>query len=569
VVETTQSAPTTLVWEDVEVQNETWQPPGPGTWETDSSHFDTTVTPLMVEMIEHAAPTGMREGFDLIGAPLDTMDVRFVNGQMYRRLVPIIGGSGRGPSTPPPAWLTRTVFAVHPRLRKRAQTAARSLEARSWSGEADRWEATWKPELSATNRRLAAVDVISLSDEELAAHFDETLGHAGSAMLLHFRLHISDLGPIALLLDHTTDWGIDPGDVMPALAGASPATSAPQDALRPLAREIAAAGAHPTSLDEVRAVGEVAAQLLDEYILEFGTRLTTGYDLTHLTLAEMPDVILATVGDPRLLDAHTAAELAAERGEQALREVRASVAAEDRNLFDELITDARRLYGLRDENGPITAEWPCGILRLIMLEVGRRLVAAGRLRAVAHVFDLSAVEVSGSLRGEPGPHAEAVATRNGRRLQRADSEPPSYLGPAPVEPDLGGLPEVMGRMMRMSVNAVALLEAERDRGELRGTGVGTASYTGPARVVVDADEALERCQPGDVIIARYTVPTFNSVLALAGAVVTEQGGLLCHTAVIARELGIAAVVGASGALDIADGAMVEVDPVAGVVTVLA
>ena len=48
---------------------------------------------------------------------------------------------------------------------------------------------------------------------------------------------------------------------------------------------------------------------------------------------------------------------------------------------------------------------------------------------------------------------------------------------------------------------------------------------------------------------------------------TEQGGLLCHTAVIARELGIAAVVGVSGALDIADGATVEVDPVAGTVTV--
>ena len=103
---------------------------------------------------------------------------------------------------------------------------------------------------------------------------------------------------------------------------------------------------------------------------------------------------------------------------------------------------------------------------------------------------------------------------------------------------------------------------------MRGTGVGTVAYTGRARVVVDSDDALERCEPGDVIIARYTVPTFNSVLSLAGAVVTEQGGLLSHTAVIARELGIAAVVGASGAIGITDGAMVEVDPVAGTVTVV-
>ena len=109
------------------MDNDTWQTPGPGTWETDSSHFDTTVTPLMAEMIEYAVPTGTREGFDLVGAPLDAIDVRFVNGQMYRRLVPIIGGGGRGSSTAPPAWLTRTVFSARPRLRKRVQTAARSL----------------------------------------------------------------------------------------------------------------------------------------------------------------------------------------------------------------------------------------------------------------------------------------------------------------------------------------------------------------------------------------------------------------------------------------------------------
>lgn len=234
------------------MEHATWQAPGPGTWERDAAHFDTTVTPLMVELMEHACPTGMREGFDLIGAPLDTMDVRFVEGQMYRRLVPIIGGSGRGPSTPPPTWVIRTVFSVLPRLRKRARTAERSLAGKSWSEEADRWESTWKPELVATNRRFAAVDIAVLADDELADHFDELHEHARDAMVLHFRLHISDLGPLALLLDHTAAWGIADGDVMPVLSGASPATSAPQDALRPLAREIDAADHRPSSLDEVR-----------------------------------------------------------------------------------------------------------------------------------------------------------------------------------------------------------------------------------------------------------------------------------------------------------------------------
>ena len=550
----------------------TWQAPGPGTWERDQSHFDRTVTPLMVDLMEAAAPRGIREGFDLTGAPLATMDVRFVHGQMYRRLVPIIGGSGRGPQTPPPAWLVRAVFAVHPRLRRRVRTAESAMVDKTWSDEADRWDDTWKPALIATNRRLAAFDVVGATSAELADHLADTLGHAERAMVLHFRLHISDLGPIALLLDHANDWQLDAATVMSALAGSSPATTAPRDALRPLAAELAAHGVTPTSLDDVRAASDLAATLLDDYMREFGTRLTTGYDVTDLTLAELPELILSALSDERLDAQTTAAQEAAQRGAEALEHLCSEVPPADRELFDELVDDARRLYGLRDENGPITAEWPCGVLRTGLLEAGRRLVAAGRLHAVDHVFDLDAVEVVGVLRGEPGPRADAVATRHRNRLARAHTDSPPYLGPAPLEPDLDSLPEAMRRMMRMSVNVVSLLEADdaaaRDGDALSGTGIGTTPYRGTARVVADADEALERCRPGDVVVTRFTAPTFNSVLALAGAVVTEHGGLLCHTAVIARELGIAAVVGVAGALDIEDGVDVEVDPVAGVVSVV-
>ena len=70
-------------------------------------------------------------------------------------------------------------------------------------------------------------------------------------------------------------------------------------------------------------------------------------------------------------------------------------------------------------------------------------------------------------------------------------------------------------------------------------------------------------------MTRLTVPTFNSVLAMAGGVVTEGGGILSHTAVIARELGIPAVIGVAGALtNIPDGAEIVLDPIAGTVTVV-
>ena len=76
-------------------------------------------------------------------------------------------------------------------------------------------------------------------------------------------------------------------------------------------------------------------------------------------------------------------------------------------------------------------------------------------------------------------------------------------------------------------------------------------------------------EPGDVLVVRFTTPAYNTILALAGALVTADGSLLCHAAVMARELGIPAVIGAPGALrDIPEGAEVEVDPVAGLVRVV-
>jgi pyruvate,water dikinase len=67
-----------------------------------------------------------------------------------------------------------------------------------------------------------------------------------------------------------------------------------------------------------------------------------------------------------------------------------------------------------------------------------------------------------------------------------------------------------------------------------------------------------------------TTPAFNAVLPLAGALATEEGGLLSHAGIIARELDVPAVIGVSGLLaSVEDGAEIEVDAAAGTVTILA
>lgn len=89
---------------------------------------------------------------------------------------------------------------------------------------------------------------------------------------------------------------------------------------------------------------------------------------------------------------------------------------------------------------------------------------------------------------------------------------------------------------------------------------------GPACVVGGLDE-LDRFRPGDVLVCRTTSPAWTPLLTVASAVVTETGGLLAHAAIVARELGIPAVLGLAGATTLLpDGHDVVVDGTRGTVT---
>ncbi len=91
-----------------------------------------------------------------------------------------------------------------------------------------------------------------------------------------------------------------------------------------------------------------------------------------------------------------------------------------------------------------------------------------------------------------------------------------------------------------------------------GRAIGQKIGAGPVRVIRDAAE-MERVQPGDVLVADMTDPNWEPVMKRASAIVTNRGGRTCHAAIIARELGVPAVVGCGDATDILkDGNLVTV-----------
>jgi len=91
-----------------------------------------------------------------------------------------------------------------------------------------------------------------------------------------------------------------------------------------------------------------------------------------------------------------------------------------------------------------------------------------------------------------------------------------------------------------------------------GRAIGQKIGTGPVRLVSSIAE-MERVQPGDVLVTDMTDPNWEPVMKRAGAIVTNRGGRTCHAAIIARELGIPAVVGCGDATEsLHDGALVTV-----------
>lgn len=91
-----------------------------------------------------------------------------------------------------------------------------------------------------------------------------------------------------------------------------------------------------------------------------------------------------------------------------------------------------------------------------------------------------------------------------------------------------------------------------------GRAIGQKIGIGPVRVVHDPSE-MHKVQPGDVLVADMTDPNWEPVMKRAAAIVTNRGGRTCHAAIIARELGIPAIVGCGDATDmLAEGEIVTV-----------
>jgi pyruvate,water dikinase len=186
------------------------------------------------------------------------------------------------------------------------------------------------------------------------------------------------------------------------------------------------------------------------------------------------------------------------------------------------------------------------VARTSARRVGHHLSESGRLNDPEDVFYLTVAEITEDL---PTDAKELVARRRQQRAEYQTLELPSYWQGTPTP------------------RARSAAPAEQTDEVLTGIGASAGVVEGPVRVVTDPSFA--DVEPGEVLVAPTSDPSWASIMFVSAALVVDIGSALSHAAVVARELGLPCVVNTrTGTRALRDGDIVRVDGSAGTVEIV-
>jgi phosphohistidine swiveling domain-containing protein len=300
-------------------------------------------------------------------------------------------------------------------------------------------------------------------------------------------------------------------------------------------------------------------EAFDHFLHEFGSRGPNEWEMRSPTWETTPELAFAAIDRMRLAadgespQAHHEA-LAADREALAAALVAQLAATPE--------TQGQFAAGLHAAGVflPGRERTKTNIIRLVhesrvcMHELGRRMVDAGHFEDSGDFAFLRVEELDAFL-ADPAALVPAIRERKDWYVELAGLEPPFVVVGTPPPPS---------QWTRRDAIAV---DGVRAGDVLAGIPGCPGKATGRARVVLDSGHpgALE---PGDVLVAPITDPSWTPLFVPAGAVVVDVGAQLSHAVIVSRELGIPCVVSVtSGTRRIPDGAMVTVDGTAGTVTI--
>jgi phosphohistidine swiveling domain-containing protein len=564
-------------------------------WRLDPLHFPEPLPVLEHDLHQGLNVEGTNRALESYHFPFRWV-MRDIHGYLYTSVIPLNG---------PPEFVMRLVHhagRIAPGLVKGLQDKAvvrmseRYLEPVRARLEdlGGYWEKELMPEVESLLARWRAFDLESASWEALLAHLEWTLEANVQVGKLHgliampylygwsefdelYKELFPDSDPFE---SHRLTQGFD----NQFLKGDRQLWGLGRKALTmPAVQEILESEAAVDVIPALRqtAAGQVFLEEFERFIAEHGHR-NAFIHYSKPGWGEDPVPVIKVLKDYiTQLDRDMSSELAAEAAERERRvsEVRTRLQSKPQALrdeFDRQLKTAQAAVLIHNEH----AYWlDCACVyevRRVMLAFGERFVDAGALKNREDILHLQVEEIRStatslaqgrSTNGLQGRVAERVAALN----RYAKLQAPKQLGTVPwleppeYEPMFRAGQKFLGETVQGMLDGAGKASVD---GEVRGNAGSPGVARGVARVVRSLAEA-DKLEPGDILIAETTAPPWTVFFSLVAGVVTDTGGILSHSAVVAREYRIPAVVGTRRATQVfRDGQWVEVDGDRGIVRLL-
>ena len=317
-----------------------------------------------------------------------------------------------------------------------------------------------------------------------------------------------------------------------------------------------------TLLDRLRTDHPEFATRFDIFVREFGYRGPSEWDIGVHTWETMPELPLALIGRLRQLndDANPGLrrEQRADDAAAALQEALKILGPNEEAVqtLHLAIASARR-FGAWRERGKTSAVKVMHEVRAPLFELGRRLTARGELDHPQQVFMALEPELD-LLATHAADIADTLRERERAWRTLFEVEPPTFVVAGEPMTPLADLPRKGGYQVTAVQPGDVLAGAPASAGVARGR----------ARVVTDTAQ-IAAFEPGEILVAPQTDPSWTPLFMVAAGVVVDVGAMGSHAMIVSRELGIPCAAGVTDATKrIPDGTLLEVDGSSGKVTVL-
>jgi phosphoenolpyruvate synthase/pyruvate phosphate dikinase len=225
-----------------------------------------------------------------------------------------------------------------------------------------------------------------------------------------------------------------------------------------------------------------------------------------------------------------------ERRAEVIQAIRTRLRGLKRWAFEKSLNWAQSQTPMR-ENGIAEIGLGYPVVRTLLHELGHRCVSAGMFADASDIYYLKKADLEQAVaalesREEPVDYRRIIQQRKEHRDFYKKFAPPPQL-------PLSASKKYMGFNLEVFLPGAGL---DQTSDTIKGIGSSPGSVTGVARVLLGPQD-FDQMRLGDVLVAPITTPAWTPLFAMASAVVTDIGGPLSHSSIVAREYGIPAVLG--------------------------